>query len=192
MNGTAATLAVLHLSDTDHKSSKLDPSHVETFHHITAQLFYLCKCTCPNIQTTVAYLCTRVSNPNQDDWKKLGQCIKYLWGNPNLSPTLEVSDDISLWWWVDVSFAVHHDMHSQTRATVSMGRGNLYLMSVWQCINTKSSNQSWTCGGQWCSQHCDMDAKFPHSTRFHHHRQHHLSGQPEHNVIREAWGFIKW
>jgi len=45
MSGTAATPAGLHLYDIDPNCKKLDEGQAESFHHITAQLLYLCKCT---------------------------------------------------------------------------------------------------------------------------------------------------
>ena len=44
----------------------------ETFHHLTAKLLYLCKHTRPDLQMAVAFLTTRVQNPDIDDFKKLG------------------------------------------------------------------------------------------------------------------------
>jgi len=69
IQGTASTPASSHLFDVDPLSPNLDSDASEKFHHITAQLLYLCKRARPDIQTAVAYLCTRVSCPNSDDWK---------------------------------------------------------------------------------------------------------------------------
>jgi len=33
----------------------------------------LCKCACPDIQTAVAFLCSRVKCPDVDDYKKTDQ-----------------------------------------------------------------------------------------------------------------------
>ncbi len=60
----------------------------------------------------------------------------------DLPLTLELSNNISLTWWVDASFAVHHDMCSQTSATLSLGKCNPFSMSVHQKINTKSSTEA--------------------------------------------------
>jgi len=44
MQGTASTPASSHLFDVNPLSPKLDSDASEKFHHITAQLLYLCKC----------------------------------------------------------------------------------------------------------------------------------------------------
>jgi len=45
-------------------------------------------------------------------------------------------------WWVDASFAVHHDYRSHTGATMSMGGGCPISMSSKQKINTRSSTEA--------------------------------------------------
>ena len=45
-------------------------------------------------------------------------------------------------WWVDASFAVHHDLKSHMGATMSLGKGVVYSTSVKQKLNTKSSTQA--------------------------------------------------
>jgi KUP system potassium uptake protein len=45
-------------------------------------------------------------------------------------------------WWVDAAFAVHHDMHSQTGVTMSMGKGSVYASSLRQKLNTRSSTEA--------------------------------------------------
>ena len=47
-------------------------------HHRTAKLLYLSKRARPDIQLSVAYLYTRVQEPNADDHAKLVRLTKYL------------------------------------------------------------------------------------------------------------------
>jgi hypothetical protein len=49
----------------------LPKEQAQAFHHIVAQLLFLYKCTCRDIQTAVSFLTTRVKNPNEYDWGKL-------------------------------------------------------------------------------------------------------------------------
>ena len=72
MKGSAAMPAANHLFQINPVAIKLDMKQAETFHHLMAKLLYLCKCTRPNLQTAVAFLTTRVQNPDIDDFKKLG------------------------------------------------------------------------------------------------------------------------
>ena len=45
---------------------------------ITAEILYLTKWARPDIIMVVVFLCTRVSSPDMDDWKKLTWCVNYL------------------------------------------------------------------------------------------------------------------
>ena len=47
----------------------LDSTASDMIHHDTAKLLFLCKRTCVEIQPAVAFLCTRVKQPNRDDYK---------------------------------------------------------------------------------------------------------------------------
>jgi hypothetical protein len=50
----------------------------EFLHATLAKLLFLCKRGWPDIQTVIAFLCTRVQQPTQHDYNKLAQVIKYL------------------------------------------------------------------------------------------------------------------
>ena len=45
-------------------------------------------------------------------------------------------------WWVDASYAVHHDMKSHSGAVLSLGGGCIYSKSAKQKINSKSSTEA--------------------------------------------------
>ncbi len=92
--------------------------------------------------TAVAFLTTRVSNPDQDDYNKLARCLKYLRGTKTLALTLEASERGRVQWWIDASFAIHKDMKSHTGAILTLGKGGVYAMSTKQKINTKSSTEA--------------------------------------------------
>jgi hypothetical protein len=57
-------------------SIKMNDENATKFHHIVAQLLFLCMRAQPNIQTSVSFLCRRVKIPDKDDYKKLGMVIK--------------------------------------------------------------------------------------------------------------------
>jgi len=142
MDGSAATPAANYLFQVNKNGKKLDGETAELFHHLVAKLLYLCKRARPDIHTAVAFLTTRVTSPDEDDYKKLGRCIKYLRSTKDLYLTLEADVDGRIRWWVDASFAVHPDMKSHTGAVLSLGKGAAYSMSTRQRINTKSSTEA--------------------------------------------------
>jgi hypothetical protein len=140
--GTSATPAAAHLFDVNPEAEKLNKHDAELFHTMVAKLLYLCKRTRPDIHTAVAFLTTRVSEPDVDDYKKLRRVIRYLRGTRELPLTLEVNDLSTVRWWVDAAFAVHPDMKGHTGATMSMGKGVIYSSSTRQKLNTRSSTEA--------------------------------------------------
>jgi len=59
-DGTAITPASNYLFNINDKAEMLDDDHSTEYHHLTAKLLYLCKRARPDLQTAVAFLCTRV------------------------------------------------------------------------------------------------------------------------------------
>jgi hypothetical protein len=114
MDGEAATPAPNHLFEVNERSSdmQLDPVTADLFHHNVAKLHFLCKRACPDIQTAVSFLCTRVKGPDTDDYKKLARVMRYLRATIGMPLTLEADDVQIIKWWADASFAVHPDMRS--------------------------------------------------------------------------------
>jgi hypothetical protein len=75
MNGTAPAPANDILFEVD---EALPQKESDSFHRTTARLLFATKRSRPDIQVAVAYLCTRVSFPDQLDYHKLTRTIKYL------------------------------------------------------------------------------------------------------------------
>lgn len=143
MGGIARTPAANHLFQVNHNNpTKLSHKTAETFHHITAQLLFLCKRSRPDIQTAVAFLSTRVKSPDTDDYKKLARVIQYLRNTKELGLTLEGDDLTAIQWWVDASYATHADMRGHTGAIMTLGKGAAYATSVRQKLVARSSTES--------------------------------------------------
>ena len=60
-----------------------------------------------DIQTAVAFLCTQVQSPDEDDYKKLTRVMQYLRCTRELTLTIEPSTDAK--WWIDSSYPVMKD-----------------------------------------------------------------------------------
>jgi hypothetical protein len=142
MSGVHVTPAADHLFKVNDDAEPLDNLTSDIFHSITAKLLFLCKRARPDIQTPIAFLCTRVRNPDIDDYKKLQRVVCYLRGTKTLALTLEADNLQVIKWWVDASFAVHKDMRSHTGGTMSLGKGSVYSTSVRQKLTTKSSTEA--------------------------------------------------
>jgi hypothetical protein len=126
----------------DEDSPPLSKEKAEKFHTVTAQGLFACKRGRPDISPAIAYLTTRVRNPNQDDWNKLTRMIKYLKQTKDDRLTLEGDKDMTAKWFVDASFAVHHDYRSHTGAIMTLGKGSIVSISRKQSINTRSSSEA--------------------------------------------------
>ena len=142
MSGTAITPAANHLFYVDEKAEKLSTEKAEFFHHNVAKLLFLCKRARPDIQTAVAFLCTRVKTPDNDDYKKLARVMRYLRGTSLMPLTLEANESHVLEWWVDAAYAVHPDMKGHTGGALSMGGGVIYGTSTRQKLVTRSSTEA--------------------------------------------------
>lgn len=141
-SGEAATPAAAHLFEVDLEATKLCPEKATTFHHLVAKALFLCKRARPDTQMTVGFLCSRVKEPDVDDWKKLKRFFQYLRGTKDLSLTLEAEEAMVAKWWIDASYAVHPDCRSHSGATFSLGKGTLYSGSHRQKLNSKSSTEA--------------------------------------------------
>ena len=77
MKGTAVQPARKYLFTVNKDTIKLDVKTADLFHHYTAQLLFLSKHAMLDLQTAIAFLCTRIVAPDIDDYKKLANVIKY-------------------------------------------------------------------------------------------------------------------
>jgi len=140
MNRSAKTPAANHLFNVNPDEVKLSETAAQLFHHLVAKLLYVSRCTRQDIQTAVAFLCTRVQSPDEDDYKKLTRVMQYLQCTRELTLTIELGTNAQ--WWVDSSYAVHPDMHSHSGIMMTLGKGATYSTSCKQKLNTKSSTEA--------------------------------------------------
>ena len=71
---TTATPAANHLLQVR------NVKEVKLIHHTIAQLLFMNRRACRNIQTAVAFISMRVKSPDEDDGRKLNKVKKYLNG----------------------------------------------------------------------------------------------------------------
>ena len=121
---------------------KLSEKDSHAFHTIVAKLLFLCKRARLDILDGMAFLTTRVREPNKYNDKKLLRILKYLSSTRNLVPTLESNGTGTVKWWVDSAFAVHRVMNIHTDEMMTLGQGALYSASNNQKMNTKSSTEA--------------------------------------------------
>ena len=142
MTGVANTPASSFLFQINNQSPELlDNATADLFHTLVAKLLFLGKRARPDIQLAVAFLCTRVTKPDRDDYKKLTRVIKYLRQTEDLALTIECDNLLVIKWWVDASFGCHIDLKSHTGGMMSLGEGAIYATSTRQKLNTRSSTE---------------------------------------------------
>ena len=141
--GKATTPAADHLFKVnDDDAVKLSEEKAKMFHRIVMQLQYLSQRARPDLRTAVSFLCKRVTKCDEDDWKKLTRLTKYLDCTVDLPLRLSVDGSGSLYWYIDASFGVHHDMKGHTGGTFTMGGGSIYSTSSAQKIVARSSTEA--------------------------------------------------
>jgi hypothetical protein len=138
MQGHATTPASDHLFKTQDNAEKLSPEEAELFHSLVAKLLWVNKCGQPDVAVVISFLCTRVQQPDTDDWKKLARVIKYLQRTKFLRLTMEASHLDQNHWFIDGAFAVHEDMKSHTGSYMTFGRG----MRTGHVQNRRSTHQA--------------------------------------------------
>jgi hypothetical protein len=88
-------------------------------------------------QPAIAFMATRVTKPNEGDWKKLVKMMNYLKATKNDVPSMSADDTCIIKWHVDAAyFAMHKDMRSHTGATMTLGSGTICSISTKQKVNT--------------------------------------------------------
>jgi hypothetical protein len=148
--GTKTSAAPENLFKIDEDCEKLAPKKKEVFHHLVAKTLYVTKRARPDTCTAVAYLKTRVREPDKDDWTKMVHMMKYIRGTRKFPLILSANGSGILKWWVDASFAVHPNMRGHTGGGLSMGTGFPIVTSTKQKLNTRSSTETEVVGVDDC------------------------------------------
>ena len=139
---TAKTPASEHLFKTCKDMKVLPEKQIAIFHTFVAKNLFALKCAWPDISVAVAFLCTRVKNPDEDDWKKLIQLVHYLRGTAELPFILHADSATVVKWWVDGSHAIHPNMCGHSGGCVSLGMGMPITGLSKQKLNMHSSTET--------------------------------------------------
>eukprot|EP00957_Ditylum_brightwellii_P154161 11731775-Ditylum_brightwellii.AAC.1 len=142
IEGSVTSPVADHLFIINEEGIKLPEEKARSFHTTTAKLLFLCKRARQDIQTPVAFLTTRVKEPDEDDWKNLRRVVLYLNGTIDFVTTLSADKLNVAKWWVDGSYATHPNMRGHTGVTMSLGQGSVFGSSTKQKLNTKSSTET--------------------------------------------------
>ena len=140
-DGTKSDAAPDNLFKVNEDCEKLRSNKAVEFHNLVAKTLYATKRARPDTCTAIAFLTTRVREPDKDDWAKLVHLMKYIRGTRKLPLILSADGSGILKWWVDASFAVHPNMRGHSGGGLSLGRGFPIVGSTKQKLNGRSSTE---------------------------------------------------
>ena len=93
-----------HFFKVDDACIKLREGYKIIFHRLVAKIHFLSKRERPDIQPTIAFLTTRVRNPEEDYWRNLRRVLSYLDATINSVKLHLNSNELNVvHWWVDTS-----------------------------------------------------------------------------------------
>ena len=130
------------LFKVDKDAKKLCKERAAIFHTFVMKGMFLCKRGRQDIQPGIAFLTTRVSEPNESDWKKLVKVMKFLKGTKEVVTTMSMDNSNTIKWYIDAAFAVHKDLKSHTGAVMTLGDGIICSVSTKQKVNSRSSTEA--------------------------------------------------
>ena len=139
--GTKSDAAPDNLFKVNEDCEKLRSSKAVEFHNLVAKTLHATKRARPDTCTAIAFLTTRVREPDKDDWAKLVHLMKCIRGTRKLPLILSADGSGILKWWVDASFAVHPNMRGHSGGGLSLGRGFPIVGSTKQKLNGRSSTE---------------------------------------------------
>ena len=139
---TKTSAAPEDLFKVDESCVKLTAEQTQCFHNIVAKTLYCTKRARPDTCTAIAFLTTRVREPDRDDWRKLTHLVEYLRGTQDLPLILSASSNCILKWYIDGSFAVHPNMRGHMGGMLTLGRGFPIVNLTKQKINVRSSTEA--------------------------------------------------
>ena len=100
--------ANLGLFKIDDNSPLLNPEKSDKFHSVTEKILWVEKRGRPDIETAISFLCTRVLNPTEQDWKKLRRLLCFFNGTIDDVRVLGADELDSLLTFVDAAYAWTH------------------------------------------------------------------------------------
>jgi hypothetical protein len=107
-----------------------------------AKTLYATKRERPETCTAIAFLTTRLREPDQYDWTKLFHLMRYIRGTRTMPLILSANGSGIFKWWVDASFTFHPNMRGHYGGDLSLRRGFPMVSSTKQKLNTRSSTET--------------------------------------------------
>jgi hypothetical protein len=140
--GTKSSAAPVDLFTVNENCEKLEDDKAVQFHDVVAKTLYVTKRARPDTCAPIAFLTTRVREPDKDDWKKMVHLMRCVRGARDMPLILSANGSHILKWWVDASFAVHPNLRGHAGGGLSLGRGFPIVGSTKHKLNARSSTEA--------------------------------------------------
>ncbi len=140
--GAATSPAASRPLTAGEEAEELGGKRADLRRRLAAKLLRLSKRARPDFQAAASLLTTRVTQPDVDDWKKLGRAAKLLRAARGAWLALEVGDKLPVKWWVDAPFGARRDKRSHAGATASLGKGSPASSPARQKLSARSSAEA--------------------------------------------------
>jgi hypothetical protein len=108
--GTKTSPSPDSLFKVDEDCEKLAQAKAEEFHNMVVKTLYATKQARPDTCTAMAFLTTRVREPDKDYPTKLVHLMRYIRGTHTMPLIMSANGSGILKWWVDALFTVHPNM----------------------------------------------------------------------------------
>jgi hypothetical protein len=140
--GTKTSAAPDSLFKVDEICDKLKQEKATEFHNLVAKTLYANKRSRTDTCTVIAFLTTRVREPEKENWTKMVHLMRYLRGTHTMPMILSANGSGILKWWVDASLAVHPSMRGHLGGGLYLGREFPIVSSAKQKLNTRISTET--------------------------------------------------
>ena len=130
-----------YLFKINNESSLLDRKRSEQYHNMVAKILWLSQRSRPDIQLATGFHCTRVKEPTEHDWLKLGQLMGYLSYTRYLPLVISITSDGATIF-IDGAHAVHMDAKGHSGLFATQGKGAMINVSKKLGVVTTSSTET--------------------------------------------------
>ena len=103
VEGSIVSPANKNLLNVDLDSPLLNNKRKENFHSLTAKLLYLIKRARLDMELVTTFLTTQVSNPTEEDWRKLTRALVFLKQTQDDLRIIGYDNLESVYTWIDAA-----------------------------------------------------------------------------------------
>ena len=124
------------------ETKKLSKEQAEKFVSFVYKLLWVTKRSRPDIETSVSFLCTRVKEPDKDDWCKLKRAMTWIKQTIDDVRVIGADSLYEMFTFIDSAHSVHPNMRGHTGGMTTFGTGIIDQKSSKQKMNTRSSTET--------------------------------------------------